>query len=413
LIREEKFLLGAEKPTIREAEQELRLANDSYWDGKLSQLTFYKSRGDEILDKYRPLYTELEKREKKLTEKQAEALMQVESNAMINMENTHKSLNTLFNEAWKFAKPEARTLLKQAADEFKSDFGKAIDKKTHQIKDPSAYSSALQGMINNLFQITGNMKTMPQIFTPVENFTKDKASDTLSNVAFNAYSKFGNKSPIVSVENPPYGQALARGEDLKGLIVKTREKFANRLMKEKGMTSSQARAAAERLVGVTWDTSHISMMRKQPGFGKEKLVKEAKEIAPFLKHVHINDNFGSTHTDLPPGMGSVPIKEIQEEFKKAGFIGKQIFEGGGWFQHFQTSPHPYVMESLGSPVYSMAMAPYWNQLTATYGSYFSFPSAYFPEQHFSMYGGGFSNLPQELGGQIPGKGARYSGKPME
>jgi hypothetical protein len=35
--------------------------------------------------------------------------------------------------------------------------------------------------------------------------------------------------------------------------------------------------------------------------------------------------------------------------------------------------------------------------------------AYLPEKHFSTYGTGFSSLPEELGGQIPGTQSRFSG----
>jgi hypothetical protein len=49
-----------------------------------------------------------------------------------------------------------------------------------------------------------------------------------------------------------------------------------------------------------------------------------------------------------------------------------------------------------------------------YGAYFSGYGATLPEQHFSMYGGGFSSLPTELGGQVPGTGGRrFAGTPME
>jgi hypothetical protein len=35
-----------------------------------------------------------------------------------------------------------------------------------------------------------------------------------------------------------------------------------------------------------------------------------------------------------------------------------------------------------------------------------------PEQHFSMYGSGFSTLPAEVGGEAKGR-SRLSGTPME
>ena len=251
----------------------------------------------------------------------------------------------------------------------------------------------------------------PQLYKPVEEFTQEKASTTLGNVAFESYKKFGDKSPIISIENPPYGTALGRAEDLKNLIEETRKKFVEKARKE-GMSASQAEDASKKLIGATWDTSHISMMRKQ-GFGKEKLIEEAKLIAPFVKHVHLNDNFGSTHTDLPPGMATVPFKEILKEFEKAGVKGKKVFEGGAFFQHFQTSPHPYVLEALGSPLYGMHMAPYWNQIMATQGNYFAGYGQILPDQHFATYGAGFSGMPLELGGQIPGKQSRFAGAPNQ
>ena len=58
---------------------------------------------------------------------------------------------------------------------------------------------------------------------------------------------------------------------------------------------------------------------------------------------------------------------------------------------------------MGSPVYSMMQQPYWNQISSSYGNYFAFPLAYLPEQHFSIWGGGFVGLPPDLGGQMPGK----------
>jgi len=415
LVREKRYYPGEEK--IYSPEEELKIVNESYWDQRLSQLTFYKNRGDELLrDYYEPVKNVLEGlgtgkyKEKDLTPTQKAVLNQLR-NVDIYLRNAHQSVNSLFNQAYKYSDEKTREELKKAAEEFKKKFQEA---RVGKVIDPAKYSEALQIMINKMQEVTdsrGGNKPIPELYKPVEEFTKEKAADTLSNVALHAYKKFEDKAPIISVENPPYGMAISTASDLKELIEKSRKKFAEKLVKERKMSMEQAKKTAEKLIGVTWDTSHISMMRKQ-GFKEEELVKEAKKIAPYVKHVHLNDNFGSTHTDLPPGMGNVPIKEILKEFEKAGVKGKKVFEGGNFFQHFQTSPHPYVLEALGSPLYGAMMQPYWNQITATYGNYFAFPSAYFPEQHFSLYGGGFSSLPQELGGQVPGKRDRVSGTPM-
>jgi polyhydroxyalkanoate synthesis regulator phasin len=256
---------------------------------------------------------------------------------------------------------------------------------------------------------TGRTKTI-EIYKPIEEFAKDKASHTFANVAFNAYDKFKDKAPIISIENPPYGQALATGKDLKELIIKSREKLSDKLVKEGKMSQSQAEQIAKNMIGATWDTAHISMMRKQ-GFEGKQLIEEAKAISPVLKHVHLNDNFGMSHTDLPPGMATAELGEIMKEFKKGGYKGKEIFEGGNWFQHFKSSPTALVMEGTGSPLYSMGPSPTWNQIYGTTGNYSVGYGPFLPDQHFSIYGAGFSGLPQELGGQVGNRSSRLSGTP--
>jgi len=411
LVREKKILPGMLKPKMYEPKKELEIANTSYWDNKLSNLIFYKERGDEIIKGNEFAVTHFLK-DLEAGKIDPQAMMPAQrqaydiyKNAKVYLDNSQQTINSLFNQAYKLSDDKGKKILVEASKQYRKDLSKF-----NETKQMSHLSNAIQHLINTMHGMVEHKELTPQIYKPVEQFVQDKAGQTLGNVAFNAYKKFGEKAPIVSIENPPYGMAVARAEDLKKLIDKSRNQFIQKARKE-GMTESEAKAAANKVIGATWDTSHISMMRKS-GFKPEKLVEEAKKIAPYVKHVHLNDNFGSTHTDLPPGMGSVPMKEILSELDKVGFKGRKIFEGGQFFQHFQTSPHPYVLEALGSPIYGMTAPPYWNQLSATYGNYFAFPSAYFPEQHFSLFGGGFASLPTELGGQIPGKASRATGTPM-
>jgi hypothetical protein len=264
----------------------------------------------------------------------------------------------------------------------------------------------------NAITVHGEKKGLtPQIYKSIEKFATQKASETFSNVAVEAYKKFGDKAPFISIENPPYGTAMSTAQDLKNLIEESRKKFAEKIQREKGLSESEAKKAAESMIGATWDTSHISMMRKQ-GYKKEELVKQAEIIAPYVKHVHYNDNLGFTHTDLPPGMGDVPLKEIVEKLKKGDKDKKFIFEGGNFFQHFKTSPHPYVLQESDSPIYSMEAAPTWRTAYGTIAQYSSGYGPFLPQQHFSVYGAGFSGMPTELGGQVSSKDSRLSGTPM-
>ena len=384
-------------------EEELEIANTSYWDQKLSQLVFYKDGGDKLLREFYPLVAGIDLRSKedveRLTPEQQAAFNQIK-NAKVYLDNTYLSLNSLYNQAYKYSDADGRKELRKASENLKMDFEKARE------SDIGQFSHAIQNLINKMQEIT--VKTPPKIYKPVEDFAKEKASETLSNVAVNNYKKFGDTSPIVSIENPPYGTAISTGEDLKKLIDETRKKFVKKLVSE-GKSTSEAKKAAEKVIGATWDTSHISMMRKQ-GFDKKQIVKETKKIAPYVKHVHYNDNFGSTHTDLPPGMGDLPIGDITQELEKAKFKGKKIFEGGNFFQHFQTTPMPYVFEGAGSPVYEGG--PGWNQLGGQ-GNYYFGHGAVNPQIHHSLYGAGFTTLPVELGGEMAGNQNRFSGTPNQ
>jgi sugar phosphate isomerase/epimerase len=80
-------------------------------------------------------------------------------------------------------------------------------------------------------------------------------------------------------------------------------------MKEQKLDEAKAEKEAEKLIGITWDVGHINMIRRF-GYSEKDVIKEAGKVAPMLKHVHLSDNFGLEHTELPMGMGNVPIKEI-------------------------------------------------------------------------------------------------------
>ena len=326
--REIKHYPGEPEGKMYSPEKELEIKNRSYWDHQLSQLLFYKERGDELLNKnYGQVMEEFSKLRNldkispqdvknvvdSMTPTQKEAYSNVK-NAEIYLENTQQTLSALFNEAYKASNEKGKEALATASQMFKED----LEEGQKHGFDPRKYSRALQGILESMQQITINSKggkLTPEIYVPIEKFATEKASETFSNVAVEAYKKFGKDAPFISIENPPYGTAISTAEDLKKLIEESRNKFAEKIKREKGLSDSEAKKAAEQMIGATWDTSHISMIRKQ-GYGKEELIKQAETIAPFVKHVHYNDNFGFTHTDLPPGMGDVPLKEIIEKLNK-------------------------------------------------------------------------------------------------
>ena len=258
---------------------------------------------------------------------------------------------------------------------------------------------------------TLDTKGIPQKYRKMEEFAVEQASRTFSNVALNAYKEFGDNAPILSLENPPVGMGLSRADEIKKLVDATRGKITMELSKK--MSEEQAKKAAEKLVGVTWDVGHINMLKKY-GFNDKDIVEETKIVKPYLKHIHLSDNFGLEHTELPMGMGNVPMQEhtkaIGEQIKNFKHI---IETGGHWYQDFKVSPLPETLAAFGSELYPMQMQPHWDQAQAQ-----TLKSGYFsgygfnPEVHHSIYGAGFSNLPVELGGQIQGRN-RLSGNPLE
>ena len=70
------------------------------------------------------------------------------------------------------------------------------------------------------------------------------------------------------------------------------------------------------------------------------------------------------------------------------------------------------MAAFGSPIYGAKMAPTWNQAMNVQGSYSSGYGTLNPQTHHSYFGAGFTTMPVELGGQMPGGESRFGGTPM-
>lgn len=397
---------------IQEPKERLENLNHTQWVNAITNLAFYKKEADEILT---PAQAHLLAAggEALTDEQRGEYAGDLEriQRASLFLDNVQASFRNLYEQAAKYGDEDSKKILREISAEWEKK-GELMGKRIEEGKDyslPLIRSQLLDFSINKIQQLKNKP---PQIYRPIEEFTKENASETFSNIALKSYEKFGDTAPIISIENPPYGAALSSGKELKELVEKTREEFVKKLSSE-GKSKEEAKKIAEKLIGATWDTSHIGMIRKQ-GFGNEKIVEETKLIAPYVKHLHFNDNLGSTHTDLPPGMGNVPLRDVLEELEKAKFKGKKIFEGGEFFAGFQTSPHPYVLEATGSPMYSTGGGPYWNQMGIP-GAYFSGVGAINPPIYHSTWGASFTRLPTELGGAIPGMGdtSQFAGTPNQ
>jgi hypothetical protein len=416
------------------SEQEvLKEQNKERWSKQLMGLEYYKRVADQEVGQVNEIFSPssrysqelgildtkersgIELTEQELNQKRNYGEMKKRSlnDAWNHLKYTDNELREVFNLAVKFDKANQGALT-ETSNRYKEfvDVVEEIDGKKargEEISD-SEWQKALK--IGN--RATSDVldvlhKSKPQLFVPVEDFAKKKSAETIANVAFDACvtKKWGDKAPILSLENVYPDWTFSRADKLKELVQDSRKQFVEKAVRA-GMKREVAENTAEKVIGVTWDVAHINMLKKF-GYTDKEMIEETKKIAPFVKHAHISDNFGFEDSHLPTGMGTVPTKELIEKLKQeGGFKGKVISEAGGQFvQQFRASPNPYVMEALGNPIYAAA-GPGMRQ-----GSYFSGYGVFLPEQNFSMYGGGFSSLPTELGGQIPGRQSRLSGTPVD
>jgi len=293
--------------------------------------------------------------------------------------------------------------------------------------NPVIRQKALEDSLNKLQEITKDEWVIkdgkevrskdwgtPKVYKEVNEFATDKAATTFGNLAMKSYDELGgDKAPVLAIEPFHPGVALSGTDDMIKLVKKSRDNFVEHLVKDKGYNKGKAKKIAEEKIGVTWDIGHINMIKKQ-GFTDEDIAKQTRKIAPMVKHVHLTDNFGFADTHLAPGMGNTPVKKIMEELEKTGRLGdmRKITEAGAFVQHFKTSPHPLTMAAFGSPIYSMTQGPYWNQAHQIQGSYSGGYGTHNPQTHHAYFGAGFTTMPVELGGQMPGGESRFGNTPM-
>lgn len=380
--------------------------------GKEVFLNFYKDylKNPATAEKNLNQLEESEKRE--IRDKMSEI-----THGDIYLRESYIKFKNLFNQAYETLEKD-RKKSEKADEQFRmlEDYRKKIIPIVKNIEqDPSKLvelGEEITTGINVLRKIDA-----PQRLTPLRDFALEKASETFAGVALSSYKQFKDSSPIISIENPPVGSGLSTGEDLRDLVKKSRDKFAEMAVDKLGMSESAAKKQAEKLIGVTWDVGHINMLRGH-GYQEKHILEQTEKVAPYVKHVHLSDNFGTEHTELPMGMGNVPTKKHLELIEQYNKQVKKIVETGDWFSRqgglgMVKTPTDISFSTFGSPIYSMKLAPYWNQVSGLTGAYHSGLGPTLPDIHFQqVYGAGFSGLPTEFGGQMMGR-SRFSGAPTE
>lgn len=401
-------LKDIEKGETKDIRKELQLLNVTKWSDSLNNILFASEQADRLIkenfDLVKSLYPKLINKELDM-----DHLQPPQQRALTNMEiakerlrDVLRGINGLFDQAWKNGTDEDKKRLREISELYNHQI-----KKLGENPNPENEVLAIQRLVNEM------SKLEPNLYKPLNEFAMEKSAQTFGNAAFQAYKKFGENTPVISIENPPAGTAFARAEELREMIEKSREEFVKKAV-ENGMDKSIARKTAEKLIGATWDVGHINMIRKF-GFDEVDIIKETEKIAPFVKHVHLSDNFGMEHAELPMGMGNVPLAEMMKKLGKTGEKVKKVIEVGSLFQFhgIKNIPFKESLIGMGSPIYPMK-SPYWNQTIGLYQEYYSGFGRFLPDINYETFGAGFSQLPTELGGsrQTGGRG-RMSGTPME
>ena len=244
---------------ITTPEERLHSLNHTQWDNSISQLIFNKERADEILEKnalsIQDLYDEkgmLKYSEKTIAKdpiaKRAYSHLE---NAKDYIEDIRTSMNSLFHKAYKYGTEDQRKRLSKWSEDFREDLQ----------KNPTVVGQS--DALNNLMR---NLKTIvPNMYVPIEDFAVDNSSKTFANVAFDAYqeSKKKNKpAPTINIENLFPGMSFSTGEKMNLLILESRKKFVDKA-KSKGMSESEAKKQAEKMIGMTLDVGHLNIFKKK------------------------------------------------------------------------------------------------------------------------------------------------------
>jgi len=197
--------------------------------------------------------------------------------------------------------------------------------------------------------------------------------------SFNAYADAGihalettkakklEKPLFITMENIYPESYGAHPDELKELVMKSREKMAEKLVHERGYKQQKAKELANQHIKATLDTGHLNVWRKYWQNDSKKsvqqndedfkkwMLKKTEELAKagVIGNVHLADNYGYQDEHLTPGDGSTPIKEMVNILRKNGYEGALTVEPGAAATTDQSDFHGLMKtwKLFGSPVY--------------------------------------------------------------
>jgi len=273
-------------------------------------------------------------------------------------------------------------------------------------------------------------------YVETEAFAVGRIADTISDLAVYAAKK--ESQPMIAVENWVPESVAGDPEQVGRIIKKAREEFVNKLtdpkIEKNPWRQSDAIKTAEKVIGINFDIGHANLWKKYTKWddaeGKmveytnEDVKKWANDVYPYLKHVHLTDNFGDMDAHLPIGWGNAPIKEVLNDLKKRGWSGRAILETFGVPAY---GPESGGMFGVAESLYQTGMplipgGPSWEKAAGSYfRSGYGFTGipqrggTYWPDMGYQgPHASGFSGVPYGMGErpQGAGGGSEFSGAPM-
>lgn len=333
--------------------------------------------------------------------------------AQIFVDAAKNRFDDAFENAYKYGDDNQKRELTNLATNFRRNVSGADRDSPIYLEN---YRKELDNALAKLSSITKD--SAPKLLESAEDYAKRESAKTFANLAWRSFDELGkrnaDKAPVIAIENLYQGNTMATAKDMEDLVKKSRENF-EKIAIDKGLSKSEAKKAADKLIGVTWDVGHLNMF-KASGFTDKDLVDQTKQISKYVKHVHLTDNFGHADTHLAMGMGNVPIKEHLKELEKNGKFTemKKVIEAGGLIANqLSDSQFKPTLESFGAQMYGPS-GGYWSNASgmASSGGYFGGQGEILPDKHFSIYGSGFSSLPTSMGGRVGANSSRVTGTPM-
>jgi len=220
-----------------------------------------------------------------------------------------------------------------------------------------------------------------------------------------------NKPLAVAMENLFPEQYGSHPDELKLLVLQSREAMVKKLVDNYKISNEEAQKQAEQHITATLDTGHLNIWRKYWKGDSNKSIKENDDNfdawilskvqdlakAKVIGHVHIDDNYGYHDDHLAPGEGNTPIREMVKVLRESGYRGELIVEPGADFANDVSGFHS-VMKTwrhFDLPVYGggsgVSGRRTWNDVG--YGSfgqnqppYFVF-GAYSPSEDWTLWSG--------------------------